>query len=245
MSEGAQKASKGLNWRAPGKYPISDETPVTQITWNDAVAFCNWLSEQEGRRPWYQPDGKGGWFVAAYADGYRLPTEAEWEYACRAGTTTHYSFGDDKTQLERYGWFAKENGNKMQPVALKQPNPFGLFDMHGNALEWSHDIWNSTWYEKSPSDDPVATARAPTVERFAAAISSTKPPTLAVRTAATSPPRIIGILMLASASCARSSFKTNRRRRPPQRRSSQTSIPRSSNGSLRRKSCPPRSNSKR
>ncbi len=128
-----KEADKGKNWKNPG-YAITDDTAVTQITWNDAVAYCAWLSEQEQRRPWYRPDGKGGWLIAAHADGYRLPTEAEWEYACRAGTTTQYSFGDDKAQLEQYGWFNKNAGGKAQPVALKLPNPFGLFDMHGNAL---------------------------------------------------------------------------------------------------------------
>ncbi len=87
----------------------------------------------------YRPDGNGGWFVSAQSDGYRLPTEAEWEYACRAGTTTQYSFGDDKSQLEQYGWITKNAGGRAQPVALKLPNPFGLFDMHGNAYEWCQD----------------------------------------------------------------------------------------------------------
>ena len=69
------------------------------------------------------------------------------------GTTTQYSFGDDKTQLEQYGWFKKNAGGKAQPVALKRPNPFGLFDMHGNAQEWCQDWYDAKWYEKnSPSD---------------------------------------------------------------------------------------------
>ena len=100
------------------------------------------------------PDGKGGWLVAAHADGYRLPTEAEWEYACRAGTTTQYSFGDDKSQLEQYGWFKKNAGNKAKSVALKRPNPFGLFDIHGNAQEWCQDLYDEKWYEKSSPTDP-------------------------------------------------------------------------------------------
>ena len=146
-----KEADKGKNWKNPG-YAITDDTPVTQITWNDACAYCAWLSEQEQRRPWYRPDGKGGWLIAAHADGYRLPTEAEWEYACRAGTTTQYSFGDDKSQLEPYGWFYKNAGGKAQPVALEAPNPFGLFDMHGNAQEWCQDWYDGKWYEKSSTN---------------------------------------------------------------------------------------------
>ena len=122
-----EPTDKGQDWKNPG-YTTADDMPVTLISWNDAAAYCAWLSEQEQRRPWYRPDGKGGWLIAAHADGYRLPTEAEWEYACRAGTTTQYSFGDDKSLLEQYGWvlkaFPEAAGSTPQPVALKRPNPF-------------------------------------------------------------------------------------------------------------------------
>ncbi len=153
LVEKVKEADKGKNWKSPG-YTTTDDTPVTQITWNDAAAYCAWLSELEQRRAWYRPDGKGGWLVAAHADGYRLPTEAEWEYACRAGTTTQHSFGDDKSQLEQHGWFKNNAGGKAQPVALKRPNPFGLFDMHGNAAEWCQDWYDGKWYEKSSPSDP-------------------------------------------------------------------------------------------
>jgi formylglycine-generating enzyme required for sulfatase activity len=144
------KAEQGKNWRNPG-YTISEDTPVGQITWNDAVAFCEWLTQQEsGLRE--SLDAIGGLTAAAR---YRLPTEAEWEFACRAGTTTHYSFGDDRTQLEKYGWFKKNAGGKAQPVALKLPNSFGLFDMHGNSIEWCQDWHDSAWYAKSPVPNPT------------------------------------------------------------------------------------------
>jgi serine/threonine protein kinase/Leucine-rich repeat (LRR) protein len=151
----AKEAGKQKNWKRPEySAPLTDETAVTYITWNDACAYCAWLSEQEQRQPWYRADGRGGWLVAARADGYRLPTEAEWEYACRAGTTTQYSCGDDKSQLEQYGWFVNNQRGGVQPVALKLPNPFGLFDMHGNAMEWCQDSADGKWYEKSPPTDP-------------------------------------------------------------------------------------------
>jgi len=90
--------------------------PVINVSWNDAVAYCEWLSEQTGEH-------------------YRLPTEAEWEYACRAGTQTRYSFGDDESQLGDYAWFDNNSDNQTHPVGEKLPNPWGLYDMHGNVWE--------------------------------------------------------------------------------------------------------------
>ncbi len=152
--EDVKPALKGLNWRSPS-YPIADDTPVSQVSWNDACAFCSWLSSQDGDTPWYRDNGKGNWILAAQADGYRLPTEAEWEYACRAGTTTQYSFGDDVMSLDLYGWSSKTPIKKAHPVALKRPNPFGLYDMHGNLAEWCQDRYDVQWYIKSPSQDPL------------------------------------------------------------------------------------------
>ncbi len=118
----------------PG-YVASDGLPAAFITWNDAVAYCKWLSEQEKKT-------------------YRLPTEAEWEYSCRAGTTTQFSFGDDQDELPKYGWHNKNAGGKSHPVGTLLPNPFGLFDMHGNLYEWCRDYFDEKWYGETSTNDP-------------------------------------------------------------------------------------------
>ncbi len=130
--------------------------PVVYVSWYDAVMFCNWLSRQEGRDPCYRKEGKeqitdydsktteyDAWTLVPGANGYRLPTEAEWEYACRAGTTTAYSFGDAEDLLDRYAVFIKNSSSRAESVASKLCNAWGLFDMHGNVCEWCQD-----WYEE-------------------------------------------------------------------------------------------------
>jgi formylglycine-generating enzyme required for sulfatase activity len=110
--------------------------PVESVSWADAVEFCKKLSQTEGKT-------------------YRLPTEAEWEYACRAGTTTQFSFGDDKSQLGDYAWYDKNSGGKPHPVGTKKPNAWGLYDMHGNAWEWCLDWYAKDWYSKGPEENPL------------------------------------------------------------------------------------------
>ena len=126
--------------RVPGQ--STDRHPVEQVSWLDAVKFCNKLSEREGIAPFYGIDG-GKVTVADWnRPGYRLPTEAEWQYACRANTSTRYPFGDDAARLGEYGWFSGNSGDKTHPVGEKRPNGFGLYDMLGNVSErcWdAHD----------------------------------------------------------------------------------------------------------
>ncbi len=144
------------NWRSPG-FPQSDNHPVTNVSWNDAVAFCNWLSESEGKVPSYLADGG----LLPDCAGYRLPTEAEWEYACRAGPggTGAYSFGD-ASQIGRYAWYDGNSENKTHPVGQKLSNSFGLYDMHGNVWEWCADWYDSDYYKKSPPNDPLNSSGA-------------------------------------------------------------------------------------
>ena len=101
--------------------------PATNITQYAAINFCKWLSSYTGHF-------------------YRLPTEAEWEYACRAGTSTNYSFGDDPGQLEEYSWFKNNASSGYQKVGTKKPNPWGLHDMHGNVAEWTMDQYADDFY---------------------------------------------------------------------------------------------------
>lgn len=108
----------------PSHFDGDEQRPVEMVCWDDAVEFCRKLSEL--------PEEK----VAGHI--YRLPTEAEWEYACRAGTTTQYSFGDDASKLGEFAWY-KDSQSRTHPVGQKKSNPWGLYDMHGNVLEWCSD----------------------------------------------------------------------------------------------------------
>lgn len=155
----AEQAGASAPFRNPG-FPITDNSPASSITWNDAVAFCNWLSEQEKLAAPYggafSLDSKK-WTVQP-GDGYRLPTEAQWEFACRAGTETSYFFGDDEELLTTYAWYGKNAGRRTQPIGRLMPNAFGLFDMYGNVAEWCQDWYDASFYASSPVEDPVGGA---------------------------------------------------------------------------------------
>ena len=128
-----------------------DKNPVEQVRWSDAVRFCNKRSELEGLQPCY--DLKT-WRCDFAANGYRLPTEAEWEYACRAGTTTAFFFGDTPAKLGEYAWYDKNSGGHPRPVGQKQPNPWGLYDLSGNVWEWCNDFYQVDYYLQAPRENP-------------------------------------------------------------------------------------------
>jgi formylglycine-generating enzyme required for sulfatase activity len=130
------------DWNACVSYgncpPTSDlgwgqgQQPVIFVSWNDAQLYVAWLSKMTGKP-------------------YRLPSEAEWEFAVRAGSATPYSLGDDPISLGDYGWYNANSGGRSHPVGLKKPNAFGLYDMHGNAWEWVEDCFHTN-YVGAPAD---------------------------------------------------------------------------------------------
>jgi formylglycine-generating enzyme required for sulfatase activity len=157
-SRKADKLSDALTSPTP---PYADETfghgrqdnPVLAITHHAAMEYCRWLSHKTGKT-------------------YRLPTEAEWEWACRAGTTGAYSFGDDPGKLGDYAWFANNSEDVAHKIREKKPSPWGLHDMHGNVAEWVLDVYARDFYSKFPRDmatlnpfNPPTENRYPNVAR--------------------------------------------------------------------------------
>jgi formylglycine-generating enzyme required for sulfatase activity/serine/threonine protein kinase len=159
-------------WRNPG-FAQTDDHPVGNVTWNDAIAFCDWLSGLDGLKRFDHVHARGPWD----GEGYRLPTEAEREYACRAGTTTRYESGDDPKTLAQVGniadgtarakhsdwsWAiaARDGYVYTAPVGRFRPNAFGLYDMHGNVWEWCWDGYEADYYKKSPGADPLSSSQA-------------------------------------------------------------------------------------
>ncbi len=143
--------------RVMGKNPSklnADHHPVEQVTWFNAIEFCNRLSEQEGVPPYYKRRRDVTILGGA---GYRLPTEAEWEYTCRAGSEGAYCFGGDVNLLHRYAWFCENSGDMTHPVGQKQPNAWGFYDMHGNVWEWCWDLWDA--YRTTPQEKPARPSR--------------------------------------------------------------------------------------
>jgi eukaryotic-like serine/threonine-protein kinase len=165
-------------WRAfHEKVPISDslkgkytdlatadpDTAIVNITWFEAVQYCNWLSEQDGIPPsqWcYTPHPENGYSIGMLAKprhweltGYRLPTESEWEYACRAGSNASRCYGTSDSLLSKYAWYQLNSADRAHPVGLLKPNALGFFDMYGNASEWCFDLHTDYPYAANEARD--------------------------------------------------------------------------------------------
>jgi formylglycine-generating enzyme required for sulfatase activity len=157
VTEVTQAEYQRVMGECPSAFWGDDNLPVEQVSWYEAIAFCNRLSEQEDLPQYY--DVQCPTVTMRGGTGCRLPTEAEWEYACRAGSTAAYCFGDNAAQLGDYASFMKNSGKTTHPVKQKRPNRWGLYDMHGNVWEWCWD-----WYDKYPTEpqaNPTGPAEQP------------------------------------------------------------------------------------
>jgi formylglycine-generating enzyme required for sulfatase activity len=144
--EVTQKDYEAVLGANPAEFKNGDRHPVEMVSWNDAVAFCVKLSQHEGLKPHYSQEGRT-WLLES-GSGYRLPSEAEWEYACRAGTTTKYVTGDRDNDLTVAAWLGRNSETGTHPVGRLQANPFGLHDVHGNVYEWCQDVWDPAYYQQ-------------------------------------------------------------------------------------------------
>ncbi|MBI1915397.1 MAG: SUMF1/EgtB/PvdO family nonheme iron enzyme [Planctomycetes bacterium] len=152
------------------EYAPTEDCPVNMVSWYDAAAYCNWLSKSEGipEAQWcYVPNEKGkyaeGMKVKANVlslSGYRLPTEAEWEYACRAGSVTAWSMGEGEDLLGKYGWYDANSGRRLRPVGLLRPNDLGFFDLHGNVWEWCQNRYEAFMDKKDPQKEDVVDSKS-------------------------------------------------------------------------------------
>jgi formylglycine-generating enzyme required for sulfatase activity len=143
VTQAQWKAVMGNN---PSKFQ-GDALPVERVSWEEAKAFCEKLSEMTGNE-------------------YRLPTEAEWEYAARAGSTGEYCFGDDERLLGDYAWYRENSDKKTHPVGQKTPNAFGLYDMHGNVWEWCSDWYGEDYYKELEKGGVAIDPRGPSAGSY-------------------------------------------------------------------------------
>ena len=139
MTQGCWEALMGTN---PSWFIGEPDLPVEQVSWNDICGSDGFLERLNALSKSVRPEGQV----------FRLPSEAEWEHACRAGTDTAYSFGDAPADFGAHGWFDGNADERTHPAGQKNPNPWGLYDMHGNVWEWCQDAWHSNGFKGAPDD---------------------------------------------------------------------------------------------
>jgi acetoin utilization deacetylase AcuC-like enzyme/formylglycine-generating enzyme required for sulfatase activity len=159
-TEVTQELFAKLNVPNPSHFK-SPHLPVEQVTWPQAALFCNTRSRAEGLEPCYNEDTSECDFSK---NGYRLPTEAEWEYACRAGSTSDYAFPSPRTA--DHAWYAENSGKTTHPVATREPNAWGFYDLLGNVAEWCNDVYAKDYYSKSPLENPRGPASQAEGDRY-------------------------------------------------------------------------------
>ena len=160
--DGIYEKKKGTTWRDDekgNKLTSSDNNkPVIHVSWNDAIAYCNWLSSQEGLEKFYNINGNNvtmNW----RANGYRLPTEAEWEYAARGGNKSRGYKYSGSNNINDVAWYESNSGGRTHEVGAKQPNELGIYDMSGNVWEWCNDWFDKNYYSNSTRKNPKGASR--------------------------------------------------------------------------------------